>query len=91
MRCHAERRRTRFAFVAFPSHIAGMQPDLSPEDCAAIAALLRDTIAAARFPMSPRIKRMRVILNKLEPPVSKPAPTAPPVAPSMSLAKAWRR
>ena len=54
-----------------------MQPDLSPEDCAAIAALLRDTIAADRFPMSPRIKRMRAILNKLDPPAPKPAPFPP--------------
>ena len=63
-----------------------MQPDLSPEDCAAIAALLRDTIAADRFPMSPRIKRMRTILHKLDPPVPKPAsfpPLKPPGAPSI--------
>ena len=73
-----------------------MQPDLSPEDCAAIAALLRDTIAADRFPMSPRIKRMRAILNKLDPPAPKPAPfppLKPPGQPSMLMAKkqAWRR
>jgi hypothetical protein len=58
-----------------------MQPDLSPEDCAAIAALLRDTIAADRFPMSPRIKRMRAILNKLDPTAPKPVPV-PPLKPS---------
>jgi hypothetical protein len=58
-----------------------MQPDLSPEDCAAIAALLRDTIAADRFPMSPRIKRMRAILNKFDPPGPKPVPF-PPLKPS---------
>ena len=87
----------RFAFEAFPSHIPDtMQPDLSPEDYAAIAALLRDTIAADRFPMSPRIKRWRAILNKLDPPVPKPAPfppLKPPGAPSMLMAKkqAWRR
>ena len=46
--------------------------DLSPEDRAAIAALLRDTIAADRFPMSPRIKRMREILHKLDPPEPQP-------------------
>ena len=72
-----------------------MQPDLSPEDCAAIAALLRDTIAADRFPMSPRIKRMRAILYKLDPPAPKPGPfppLKPPGAPSAFLAKkAWRR
>jgi hypothetical protein len=73
-----------------------MQPDLSPEDYAAIAALLRDTIAADRFPMSPRIKRWRAILNKLDPPAPKPAPfppLKPPGAPSLLRAKkqAWRR
>ena len=68
--------------LIFPT---AMQPDLSPEDCAAIAALLREVIAADRFPISPRIKRMRVILNKLDPPVQKPAafpPLKPPGAPS---------
>jgi hypothetical protein len=93
----AERRRTSVAFEAFPSHIPDtMQPDLSPEDYAAIAALLRDTIAADRFPMSPRIKRWRAILNKLNPPAPKPAPfppLKPPGAPSLLRAKkqAWRR
>jgi hypothetical protein len=51
----AERRRSRFAFKGFASHIAGM-PDLSPEDYAAIAALLRDTIAADRFPLGRRMR-----------------------------------
>jgi hypothetical protein len=45
----AERRRAGVAFEAPPSHIPTMQPDISSEDCAAIAALLRDTIAADRF------------------------------------------
>ena len=62
-----------------------MQPDLSPEDCAAIAALLRDTIAADRFPMSPRIKRMRAILNKLGPPVPKPVPPLKPDKTSVKI------
>ena len=89
---HDDRRVT----PSFPSLSCVMQPDLSPEDCAAIAALLRDTIAADRFPMSPRIKRMRAILNKLDPPVPKPAPfppLKPPGQPSMLMAKkqAWRR
>ena len=43
-------RRTSVAFEALPSHIPAMQPDLSPEDCVAIAALLREVIAADRFP-----------------------------------------
>ena len=71
-----------------------MQPDLSPEDYAAIAALLRDTIAADRFPLSPRIKSLRAILNKLEPPAAKPAPfppLKPPGAPSMQIMKKQAR
>jgi len=85
----AERRRSRFAFVAVSSHIREMQPDLSPEDYAAIAALLREEIAADRFPLSPRVKRMRAILDKLEPPRPRPAPPPlrPAGEPSMVLAK----
>jgi hypothetical protein len=45
--------------------------------------------------MSPRIKRMRAILYKLDPPAPKPAPfppLKPPGQPSAFLAKkAWRR
>jgi len=71
-----------------------MQPDLSPEDCAAIAALLRDTIAADRFPLSPRVKKMRAILHKLDPPAPLP-PLKPPGEPSMVAARMrgtkWRR
>jgi len=40
----AEGCRSRFAFEGSSTHIPEMQPDLSPEDYAAIAALLRDTI-----------------------------------------------
>ena len=40
-----------------------MQPDLSPEDYAARAALLRDTIKADRFPLSPRIASLSAILQ----------------------------
>ena len=67
----------------------------SPEDYAGITALLHDTINADRFPMSPRIKRMRVILHKLDPPEPTPLrhPSLKPYAPSMFLArkKARRR
>jgi hypothetical protein len=48
-----------------------MHPNLSPEDYATIAALLRDTIAADRFPLSPRVRRWKAILDKLEPPAPK--------------------
>jgi hypothetical protein len=92
LRCAAERGRPGLDLKAFPSHIAAtMQPNLSPEEYAEIAALLRDTIAAYRFPMSPRIKSLRMILNKIAPPAPpKPTPfppLKPPGAPSMLLAK----
>jgi hypothetical protein len=86
----AERRRSGVAFEAFASHIPDtMQPDLSPEDYAAIAALLRDTIAADRFPLSPRVQAWRAILHKLDPPKARPAlpPPKPAGTPSMLLAK----
>ena len=68
--------------------------DLSPDDKAVIAGLLRDTIAADRFPLSPRIKRWQAILDKLASPAPKPVPFPPikqPVAPNVVLIKEWRR
>lgn len=40
-----------------------MHLDLTDADTAALADLLRDTIAADRFPLSPRIRRLRAILG----------------------------
>ena len=63
----------RAAPLYLPRAIFGlMQYDLSPEDRAAIAELLRDTIKADQFPLSPRIKRMREILHKIDPPEPEP-------------------
>jgi hypothetical protein len=42
-----------------------MPDDLSDDDKAILAELLRDTIAADRFPLSPRIRRLKAILDKL--------------------------
>jgi hypothetical protein len=58
------RRQRRLAFGGFPPHISGMG-DLTPDDKAAIAAaLLRDTIVADLFPISPRVRAWKVILDK---------------------------
>jgi hypothetical protein len=46
--------------------------DLTDADLDAIAKLLRDTIAADRFPLSPRVRAWKAILDKLEPPASRP-------------------
>ena len=45
----------------------------------ALAALLKRTIDADRYPLSPRIGQLRGILAKLEP--AKPKPTPPPPLP----------
>jgi hypothetical protein len=38
-----------------------------------LSNLLRETIAADRFPLSPRVRRWRAILDKLEPPAPRAA------------------
>jgi hypothetical protein len=56
--------------------------DLTDADKAVIAVMLREAIAAdARFPLSPHIQRLKVILDKLDPPLK------PPGEPSMVVAR----
>lgn len=72
----------------------GIAADLNDDDKTIIAGLLRDTIAADRFPHSPRIRRLRTILAKLEPPALTIEPLPPPkpsAVPSMALARKRRR
>jgi hypothetical protein len=54
-----------------------MPLDLDDDEKAALIELLTDTIAADRFPLSPRVKRWQAILDKLDPPAPKPAPYPP--------------
>ena len=68
--------------------------ELSEVEQAAVVELLRDTIAADRFPLSPRIKVLKAVLAKMEPPAPQPEPFAPPkpsARPSAALAKKRRR
>ena len=58
------------------------------------AALLSATVAADRFPRSPRIRALQRVLDKLEPPTPKPEqhpPPKPPGEPSWALRKRSRR
>jgi hypothetical protein len=67
-----------------------MQPNLPPEEYAAIAGILRGMIAADRFPLSPRVRSWKSILDKLEPPALKREPLPPlkpPGEPSMVVAR----
>jgi hypothetical protein len=58
-----------------------MPPDLTDDDKAVLVELLRDTIAADRFPLSPKIKRLKAIPAKLDSPTPRPEPLPPPKPP----------
>ena len=48
--------------------------ELDDGEKATLAALLKQTIAADPFPLSQRVRRLRAILEKLEPPAARPKP-----------------
>jgi len=71
-----------------------MPLDLSDTERAALVALLSATIAADRYPLSARVRALKRILDKLEPPVPKPEqhpPPKPPGEPSLRLRRKRRR
>jgi hypothetical protein len=57
-----------------------MPVEFTEDDNAALIDLLRSTIATDPFPLSPRIRKLRAILAKLDPGPSRP--TALPAAPN---------
>ena len=65
--------------------------DLTDTDKTMLAEVLRETIAADRFPMSSRVRRLKAILAKLdphpEPPVIPYPPPLPSAEPSFLYAK----
>jgi len=68
--------------------------DLTDADNAILAELLRETISADRFPLSPRVRRLQSVLDKLDPPAPRPEPLPPPKPPgerSMALRRKRRR
>jgi len=69
-------------------------PDLTDDDKAVIVELLRETVERDRFPLSPKVKRLKAVLAKLAPPAPRPEPMPPPKPPgerSSVLAKKRRR
>jgi hypothetical protein len=71
-----------------------MTPELSDDDKAILAVLLRETIERDRFPMSPRVRSFNAILDKLAPPAPRSEPIPAPKPPgerSMALTKKRRR
>jgi len=68
--------------------------DLTDDEHAEIVRLLRATIEADRFPLSPRVRRLKAVLAKLAPPAPRPElmpPPKPPGEPSLALRKKRRR
>jgi len=65
-----------------------MPTNLTDDDKAILAKLLPETIAADRFPLSPRVRAMQRVLDKLAPPAPRPEPyppLKPPGQPSLAL------
>jgi len=68
--------------------------DLTDDDKAILAELLREMIARDRFPISPRVRSFKAILAKLDPPALRPEPIPPPKPPgerNMALTTKRRR
>jgi hypothetical protein len=92
----AEGHRRRLALASFPPHNPTTMPrDLTDDDKAILVELLRETIDRDRFPLSPKVKRLKAVLAKLDP---SPAPAVTPLPPpkppgerSVVLAKKRRR
>jgi hypothetical protein len=64
--------------------------ELDDGEKAMLAALLKQTIAADPFSMSQRLRQLRAILEKLEPPATRPQPypvPKPAGTPSLLLAR----
>lgn len=69
-----------------------MNLDLTDEEAAALVRLIRDTIDADRYPLSPRLQILREVLEKLDPrPVREPLPPPRVYAPSRATAAKRRR
>jgi hypothetical protein len=74
--------------MAAPYH-AIMTLDLTDDEAAALAQLLRRTIDENRYPLSPRLAPLRAILAKLEPP--EPRPELPPPLKAYDAPRVRRR
>ena len=75
----ARRRSRRDPRLPYPprrSYVLEMtEPDLNPDELAAVTRALRDTIATDRYPLSRRICNLKSALAKLDPqPVVEPLP-----------------
>jgi hypothetical protein len=69
-----------------------MNLDLTDDETAALARLLKSTIDADRYPLSPRIQTLKAILDKIRPePVREPRPPLKHYEPPRATAGRRRR
>jgi hypothetical protein len=69
-----------------------MQPDLSDEDIADLAKLIKRAIDDSRYPFSPEVRRWKELLAKLRPePVREPLPPPKVYAPPRATPARRRR
>jgi hypothetical protein len=69
-----------------------MQLDLTDDETAALTRLLTSTIDADRYPLSPRIRALKGILDKIvPPPVRDPLPPPKVYAPPRAATARRRR
>ena len=67
-------------------------PDLTPEEYAEIVRLVRSPIDGGRYVLSPRVKRLKSILAKLDPASAERAVTPfPPPKPSGTPSLVYQR
>jgi hypothetical protein len=67
--------------LAFAAALSGDEPlVLTPDERAALIALLRQALEYARYPLAPRLDPLKAILAKLDPPP--PRPELPPPLPA---------
>jgi hypothetical protein len=69
-----------------------MNFDLTDDETAALVRLLKSTIDADRYPLSPRIQTLKAILDKIRPePVREPLPPRKHYEPPRATAGRRRR
>jgi hypothetical protein len=65
-------------------------PELDEEELLELRILLRHTVATNPYPLSPRVRRLRAILDKLDPQPARPQPHPAP-KPAGEPSYCWRR
>jgi len=67
------------------------QLDLTDEERDELARALREMIDGDRFPMSSRVRRLKAILDKVDPPPARSSAPFPPPKPPAEPSHAQRR